>query len=55
MLPIELQEHLASMAPMNQIAPADDMARAALFLLSDESRWTTGAIIPAEGGHHIGR
>ncbi|WP_445520540.1 SDR family NAD(P)-dependent oxidoreductase [Streptomyces sp. NEAU-174] len=54
-LPIELQQHLASMAPMNQIALADDMARAALFLLSDESRWTTGAIIPAEGGHHIGR
>ncbi|MFS7873645.1 SDR family NAD(P)-dependent oxidoreductase [Streptomyces asiaticus] len=54
-LPIEFQQHLASMAPMNQIALADDMARAALFLLSDESRWTTGAIIPAEGGHHIGR
>ncbi|MEU7276673.1 SDR family oxidoreductase, partial [Streptomyces asiaticus] len=54
-LPIELQQHLASMAPTNQIALADDMARAALFLLSDESCWTTGAIIPAEGGHHIGR
>ncbi|MEE4598322.1 SDR family NAD(P)-dependent oxidoreductase [Streptomyces sp. DSM 41524] len=55
MLPIEFQEHLAAKSPMNQIALADDMARAALFLLSDESRWTTGAVIPAEGGHHIGR
>lgn len=55
MLPLELQEHLAAMSPMNQIALADDMARVALFLLSDESRWTTGAIIPAEGGHHVGR
>ncbi|MFF8973822.1 SDR family NAD(P)-dependent oxidoreductase [Streptomyces sp. NPDC014995] len=55
MLPLELQEHLAGMAPMNQIALADDMARVALFLLSDESRWTTGAVIPAEGGHHVGR
>ncbi|MEU1997990.1 SDR family NAD(P)-dependent oxidoreductase [Nocardia gamkensis] len=55
MLPLDFQQHLASMAPMNQIALADDMARAALFLLSDESRWTTGAIIPAEGGHHVGR
>lgn len=43
------------MAPMNQIALADDMARVALFLLSDESRWTTGAVIPTEGGHHVGR
>ncbi|MFI9534346.1 SDR family NAD(P)-dependent oxidoreductase [Nocardia fusca] len=55
MLPLDFQQHLASMAPMNQIALADDMARAALFLLSDESRWTTGAVIPAEGGHHVGR
>jgi hypothetical protein len=28
------------------------MARAALFLLSDEARWTTGAILPCEGGAH---
>ncbi|KUL49705.1 MULTISPECIES: SDR family NAD(P)-dependent oxidoreductase [Streptomyces] len=55
MLPAAMQDHLASMSPMNHVAPADDMARAALFLLSDESRWTTGAVLPAEGGHHVGR
>ncbi|BAL88374.1 putative short-chain dehydrogenase [Actinoplanes missouriensis 431] len=54
-LPVDFQMHLAAMAPMNQIALPDDMARAALFLLSDESRWTTGAVLPAEGGHHVGR
>ncbi len=54
-LPHEFQMHLAGLAPMNQIALPDDMARAALFLLSDESRWTTGAVLPAEGGHHVGR
>jgi NAD(P)-dependent dehydrogenase (short-subunit alcohol dehydrogenase family) len=36
--------------PMNYIAHPDDMARAALFLLSEESRWTTGVILPCEGG-----
>jgi NAD(P)-dependent dehydrogenase (short-subunit alcohol dehydrogenase family) len=41
---------LAEQMPMNYIADPDDMARAALFLLSDESRWTTGAILPCEGG-----
>lgn len=41
---------LAAQMPMNYIAHPDDMARAALFLLSDESRWTTGAILPCEGG-----
>ncbi|WP_217242471.1 SDR family NAD(P)-dependent oxidoreductase [Streptomyces sp. AC555_RSS877] len=55
MLPAAMQDHLASMSPMNHVALADDMARAALFLLSDESRWTTGAVLPAEGGHHVGR
>jgi NAD(P)-dependent dehydrogenase (short-subunit alcohol dehydrogenase family) len=41
---------LAEQMPMNYIAHPDDMARVALFLLSDESRWTTGAIVPCEGG-----
>jgi A-factor type gamma-butyrolactone 1'-reductase (1S-forming) len=31
------------------------MARLALFLLSDESRWTTGTILPGDGGYHVGR
>jgi A-factor type gamma-butyrolactone 1'-reductase (1S-forming) len=41
---------LAEHMPMNYIADPDDVARAALFLLSDEARWTTGAILPCDGG-----
>lgn len=41
---------MAEQFPMNYIAHPDDMARAALFLLSDESRWTTGTVLPCEGG-----
>ncbi len=41
---------MADAMPMNYIAHPDDMARAALFLLSDDARWTTGAILPCEGG-----
>jgi NAD(P)-dependent dehydrogenase (short-subunit alcohol dehydrogenase family) len=41
---------LAAATPMNYIAHPQDMARAALFLLSDESRWTTGTVLPCEGG-----
>jgi NAD(P)-dependent dehydrogenase (short-subunit alcohol dehydrogenase family) len=48
----ERREMIADAMPMNYIAHPDDMARAALFLLSDESRWTTGAIFPCEGGAH---
>jgi NAD(P)-dependent dehydrogenase (short-subunit alcohol dehydrogenase family) len=41
---------LAEMYPMNFIADPDDIARAALFLLSDEARWTTGVVLPCDGG-----
>jgi NAD(P)-dependent dehydrogenase (short-subunit alcohol dehydrogenase family) len=44
---------MASHFPMNYVADPDDMARAALFLLSDESRWTTGIVLPCEGGASV--
>ena len=45
---------MAAWSPMNHIALPDDMARVALFLLSEESRWTTGTVIAADGGQHVG-
>lgn len=51
----ELRSMMAAHAPLNYIAHPDDMARAALFLLSDEARWTTGTIFPCEGGMSVGR
>ena len=50
-----MRERMASYAPLNYIAHPDDMARAALFLLSDEARWTTGIVFPCEGGMSVGR
>ena len=29
---------------------ADDVARAAVFLASDEARWITGAVLRVDGG-----
>jgi NAD(P)-dependent dehydrogenase (short-subunit alcohol dehydrogenase family) len=49
----EARAAMAESFPMNYIAEPDDMARAALFLLSDESRWTTGTILPCEGGASV--
>jgi len=40
----------ASHSPIPFIALADDMARVALFLLSDEARWITGHVLPVDGG-----
>jgi A-factor type gamma-butyrolactone 1'-reductase (1S-forming) len=49
----ESRAAMAEQFPMNYIADPDDMARAALFLLSDESRWTTGCVLPCEGGRSV--
>lgn len=50
----ESREKMADKVPMNYIAHPEDMARAALFLLSEESRWTTGITFPCEGGLSVG-
>jgi len=47
------RKKIASAFPMNYIAQPDDVARAALFILSEESRWTTGHVLPCDGGKGI--
>jgi len=47
-----LEARLDDWIPLNCIALPDDAARVALFLLSDEARWITGAVLPADGGQH---
>ena len=49
----EMRAAMAAHAPLNYIADPDDMARAALFLLSDEARWTTGCVFPCDGGMSV--
>ncbi|UKY53691.1 SDR family oxidoreductase [Streptomyces inhibens] len=46
----EAKRAMAAQTPLNFIALPDDMARVALFLLSDESRWITGTVLPVDGG-----
>lgn len=41
-------------APMARMGSADEVAEAALFLASDESRFITGAGIPVDGGKAAG-
>jgi A-factor type gamma-butyrolactone 1'-reductase (1S-forming) len=46
----EARAAMADFFPLNYIANPDDTVLAALFLLSDESRWTTAVVLPCEGG-----
>lgn len=41
---------LAASNPLRRLGAEEEVAMLASHLLSDESRWTTGAIIPVDGG-----
>jgi NAD(P)-dependent dehydrogenase (short-subunit alcohol dehydrogenase family) len=41
---------LTANMPMRRLGTADDIANAALFLASDRSAYTSGAIVPVDGG-----
>jgi NAD(P)-dependent dehydrogenase (short-subunit alcohol dehydrogenase family) len=46
----EGRELTASFIPLRRVGAVDDVARAAVFLASDESRWITGAVLRVDGG-----
>jgi NAD(P)-dependent dehydrogenase (short-subunit alcohol dehydrogenase family) len=43
-------ETLTKNMPMRRLGTADDIANAALFLASPESAYTSGAVVPVDGG-----
>jgi NAD(P)-dependent dehydrogenase (short-subunit alcohol dehydrogenase family) len=44
------EEAVAAHIPMRRIGEPDDVATAALFLLSDEASWITGTVLTVDGG-----
>ena len=46
----EYKEFIRSLIPLGRVATADDMARAAVWLLSDGAAFLNGAIVPVDGG-----
>jgi NAD(P)-dependent dehydrogenase (short-subunit alcohol dehydrogenase family) len=40
----------AQMIPLGRVGDIEDIARAAVFLASDEARWITGAVLRVDGG-----
>jgi gluconate 5-dehydrogenase len=51
--PARLQRVL-SRTPMNRLGQPEDIANAALFLVSDAAKFITGIILPVDGGNSIG-
>jgi NAD(P)-dependent dehydrogenase (short-subunit alcohol dehydrogenase family) len=46
----ELNKGLHDQSPWPTLGTAEDVANAALFLASDESRWVTGSSLVVDGG-----
>ena len=49
-IPADTQRSLAESHPLRRLGSPDDVARAALFLASDESSWITGVVLDVAGG-----
>jgi len=47
-------EELKKLVPLGRLGEADEIAKAALFLVSDDSDFITGATIPVDGGYLAG-
>ena len=46
----EVFDHLAAWYPLRRVGEPVDIARAALFLASEEASWISGAVLPVDGG-----
>lgn len=49
---IDMTEMLNKTIPLGRHATADEIAKSVLFLASDQSSFTTGAVLMADGGWH---
>ena len=47
---LDLPQKFADMAPMKRLAKAEEQAKAAAFLLSDDSSFITGQSLRSDGG-----
>ncbi len=50
----EIKKMYAEITPLGRIGRAEDVAKAALFLCSDQAEFITGAILTVDGGLNLG-
>ncbi len=49
-IPQDAQRSMIMSTPLGRLGVPDDIAEAALFMVSNSSRWITGAVLPVSGG-----
>ena len=50
LMPEQAMQRVAAMHPLGRLGTPEDIAEAALFLLSDNASWITGATLDVNGG-----
>jgi NAD(P)-dependent dehydrogenase (short-subunit alcohol dehydrogenase family) len=50
-----MKDHLQPLHPFRGLGAPEDIARAVLFLVSEESSWMTGVMMPVDGGYTAGK
>lgn len=48
-----VRERIESSTPLRCLGQVDDIGHAAVYFMSDESRWVTGTLLPIDGGFII--
>ncbi len=49
-IPTDLQAAMAEQHPLRRLGTVDDVARAAVFLASEQASWITGVVLDIAGG-----
>ncbi|MDP7652759.1 MAG: SDR family oxidoreductase, partial [Rhodospirillales bacterium] len=52
-VPEDVLEKIISRIPVGRLGRAEDIARAVLFLVADESDFITGSTLSVNGGQHM--
>ena len=49
----DVEKHVEAQVPLGRLGTPDDVARAALWLCSDDASWVSGAALPVDGAHWL--
>lgn len=49
----DIEKHVVAQVPLGRLGEIDDIARAALWICSEDASWVSGAALPVDGAHWL--